>query len=253
MKTMSTSEGTWSAVEVAGHPCDLYEPPRRDPRGFAVIYLHGVRLTRLVDRPAFTDEFARHGLSVIAPLTQRSWWTDRICPEFDPQVTAERHVLTNVLPFIAARWGAAPPRIGLLGTSMGGQGALRFGFKHPGTFPVVAAISPAIDYQLRFDEGDETLPLMYDDPESVRQDTATLHVHPLNWPRHTWFCCDPADFRWHESAERLRMKLAALGIPHERDLQTTGGGHSFAYYDRMAPAAIRFIFERLEREERRVV
>ncbi|HEV3415608.1 MAG TPA: alpha/beta hydrolase-fold protein [Pirellulales bacterium] len=250
---MNIAEGTWSVVEIAGHPCDVYEPPQRNDRGFAVIYLHGVRLTRLIDNRAFTDEFARHGLPVIAPVTGRSWWADRICPEFDPQLTAARHVLANVLPFVQSRLNAAPPRVALLGTSMGGQGALRLAFKHAATFPVVAAISPAIDYQLRWDEGDQTLPLMYEDRESVRQDTATLHVHPLNWPRHVWFCCDPADHRWHESADRLRMKLAALGIPHDRDLDTTGGGHSFAYYNQMAPRAIGFIAERLQREDRRVV
>jgi S-formylglutathione hydrolase FrmB len=135
---------------------------------------------------------------------------------------------------------------------MGGQGALRFAFKHPNVFPVVAAVSPAIDYQTRWNEGDEILPTMYADSEEIRQDTATLHVHPLNWPRNIWFCCDPTDDRWHESADRLRMKLAALGIPHEHDLETTGGGHSFGYYNRMAPRALAFIAERLERERLRL-
>ena len=60
---------------------------------------------------------------------------------------------------------------------MGGQGALRFSYKHPNTFPVVAAISPAIDYHHRFDD-DEVLQDMYSNKESVRQDTATLHIHP---------------------------------------------------------------------------
>jgi S-formylglutathione hydrolase FrmB len=190
---------------------------------------------------------------VIAPRTRRSWWTDKICAEFDARITAERYVLDHVLPYIQQRWTAAPPRIALLGTSMGGQGALRFGFKHPRTFPIVAAISPAIDYQLRWQEGDETLPRMYSDPESARQDTATLHVHPLNWPRHIWFACDPADERWHESSERLKMKLYSLGIPHETDLESTSGGHGWKYYDHMAPAVMRFIVERLQRERLRIV
>ena len=46
-------------------------------------------------------------------------------------LTAERHVLDNVLAHIRTTWNAAPPRIALLGTSMGGQGALRLAFKHP--------------------------------------------------------------------------------------------------------------------------
>jgi pimeloyl-ACP methyl ester carboxylesterase len=250
---MSAAEGAWTEIELAGHPCDVFEPAHGNDRGFAVIYLHGVRLTRLADNVAFSREFARHGLPVIAPVTGPYWWTDRICPEFDPQFTPERHVLDNVMPLLQSRWNAAPPRVALLGTSMGGQGALRLAFKHPAQFPVVAAISPAIDYQIRWDEGDEVLAQMYSDREAVRQDTATLHVHPLNWPRNIWFSCDPADSRWHESADRLRMKLAALGIPHEHDLKTTGGGHGFAYYDRMVPQAVGFIAERLDREDRRVV
>jgi pimeloyl-ACP methyl ester carboxylesterase len=244
--------GQWTETSLAGHICDVFEPTGPSPHGFVVLYLHGVHLNRLVDKPAFTEEFERHGLRVFAPMTARSWWTNKICAEFDPQLTAERHVLDNVLPHLAERWNAAPPRIGLLGTSMGGQGALRFAYKYPNLFPVAAALSPAVDYQLRFDDGDATLPLMYQDKEAARQDTAILHVHPLNWPRHQFFCCDPADYRWFDSADRLRMKLYSLGVPHECDLETTGGGHGFEYYNRMAPKAIGFVAERLERERLRV-
>lgn len=244
--------GQWTQTTLAAHACDVFEPDAPSPHGYVVLYLHGVHLNRLVDKPAFTAEFERHGLRVFAPMTARSWWTDKICSEFDSRLTAERHVLDNVLPHLAERWNAAPPRIGLLGTSMGGQGALRFAFKYPNLFPVVAALSPAIDYHQRFDEGDETLPLMYPDREAARQDTAILHVHPLNWPRHQFFCCDPKDYRWFDSADRLRMKLYSLGVPHECDLETTGGGHGFEYYSRMAPRAIGFVAERLERERLRV-
>ena len=243
----------WSTIQLAGHPCDIYEPPQLNEHRFVVIYLHGVRLAGLADHPAFVEEFAHRGLPVVCPHIGPCWWTDRICPEFDPSLTAERHVLDNVLPFVTERRGAVPPRIGLLGTSMGGQGALRLAFKHADRFPIVVALAPAIDYQLRWQEGDEALQAMYSDAEDVRQDTATLHVHPLHWPRHTFFACDPADERWYESSDRLRMKLNALGIPHEADLTTTGGGHGWTYYDRMAARAIGFIAERLERERLRVV
>jgi hypothetical protein len=117
----------------------------------------------------------------------------------------------------------------------------------------VAAISPAIDYQIRLKEGDPILSQMYDNAESARQDTAILHIHPLNWPRRQFFCCDPADDRWHDSADRLRMKLYSLGIPHQCDLATSGGGHSFAYYSLMAPKAIEFLVASLDEERRRVV
>lgn len=250
---VSATPGTWLEDTIADHPCDVYEPPQRNEAGFVLLYLHGVHLGRLVDKQPFIEQFARHGLPVVAPVTQRSWWTDIICEEFDRNITAERHVLDNVLPFIESRFGAVSPQIGLWGTSMGGQGALRFAYKYPDTFPVVAAISPAIDYYTRYYEGDETIPLMYSEPEAARQDSATLHVHPLNWPRHQFFCCDPTDDRWLESSDRLRMKLYSLGIPHECDLETVGGGHGYQYYNVMAEKAIGFLAERLEKERRRVV
>jgi pimeloyl-ACP methyl ester carboxylesterase len=249
---MSIAAGIWSELIVGGHPCYAYVPPEPSPHGGTVMYLHGVHLGRLDERPAFARLFDRYGLRCIAPVTQRSWWTDRICTEFDPGVSAERHVLDRVLPWLAEHWSVTPPRIALFGTSMGGQGALRLAYKHPNVFPIAAAISPAIDYQMRMEDGDPTLDQMYRDEEQARQDTATLHIHPLNWPRHQWFCCDPVDYRWHESAERLRSKLYSLGVPHMCDLETSGGGHSWEYYERMAEPAFRFIVDALERERLRV-
>ena len=251
--TLAAMNGQWSEEMVGVHPCDVYQPAVLNDAGFVILFLHGVHIGRLVDNACFTDSFEQYGLPVVAPITQRSWWTDRICEEFDPELTAEQHVFQNVLPYIEQRWETKPPRIALLGTSMGGQGSLRFSYKYPDKFPVVAAISPAIDYQRRFDQGDETLPLMYEEPEAARQDTATLHVHPLNWPRHQFFCCDPTDADWYESSDRLQMKLASLGIPHESDLETEAGGHGFPYYNHMAARAIGFLAERLEAERRRLV
>jgi S-formylglutathione hydrolase FrmB len=243
----------WSTDEIASHPCEIFEPKQRNEHGFVVLYLHGVRLGRLAERPVCVAELEKHGLPVVCPITQRSWWTDRICPEFDPELTAERHLLDNVLPYIDRRYGSKPPQIALLGTSMGGQGALRMSYRHPKIFPVAAAISPAIDYYRWVAAGDPVLCQMYDNAEQARQDTATLHVHPLNWPRHQFFCCDPTDDEWFESSDRLRMKLYSIGILHDCDLETTGGGHGVAYYETMAPKAVGFIAERLERERLRVV
>jgi S-formylglutathione hydrolase FrmB len=245
---MSDLQVGWSEVSVGGHPCDVFQPASPNPHGYVLIYLHGVHLHRLTDKVEFNDQFEQHGVPVIAPMTGRSWWTDRICPEFDSELTAEQHLLRNVLPYVKERWGAEPPRIGLFGTSMGGQGALRFAYKYPNIFPVSAAISPAIDYQYRWEDGDEMLQRMYPDPESARQETALLYVHPLNWPRHQFFCCDPTDHRWWDGADRLRMKLSSLGIPYDCDLETSGGGHSFAYYGRMAERAISFMMNGLQRE-----
>ncbi|HEY1598462.1 MAG TPA: alpha/beta hydrolase-fold protein [Pirellulales bacterium] len=250
---MSETLAGWTRTPIAGHMAELYEPPTPHEHGYTVIYLHGVHLQSLSGNSVYTQLFARHGLRVVSPQTGRSWWSDRICREFDPTVSAQQYVLESVLPFVRDRWGTTPPLVALLGTSMGGQGALRFSFKFPQKFPLVAALAPAVDYQVRYYEEEAgTLAEMYDSPEQIRQDTATLHIHPLNWPRNIWFCCDPTDRRWHESTERMRSKLAAIGIFHDCDMQTEAGGHTWAYYNHMAPQAIGYLMERFERERLRV-
>jgi len=248
------ADGTWSEIDLAGHPCHLFEPAAPSLHSYTVIYLHGIDLDVLRGRAVYEQEFARHGLRVICPVTGRCWWNDRICPEFDPKITAERYVLDHVVAYIAESWGAKPPRLAIFGTSMGGQGALRMAYKHPDVFPVVAALAPSVDFQRRMDEGiDENLAWMYRDAENARQDTATLHIHPLNWPRHQFFACDPTDERWWESADRLRMKLYSLGVPFECDLETEAGGHTRAYFDHMAPRVVEFIADRLEKEHLRII
>jgi pimeloyl-ACP methyl ester carboxylesterase len=250
---MSVREGNWSEVEVAGHNCRVFEPAVRNLHGYVVIYLHCSHSASLRGYPAFVRELERFGLRVVEPVTGQSWWTDRIWPEFDPRISVEQYVRKHVVNYARERWGSRPPRLALLGVSMGGQGALRMAYKYPDIFPTVAAISPAIDYQKRIEEGvDPGLDFIYRDAEEARQDTATLHIHPLNWPRNQFFCCDPADTRWHDSADRLRMKLWSLGIPFECDLETEAGGHSFEYASHMAERAVGFLAQRLEQERLRV-
>jgi len=69
----------WTNESVGGHPCDIYVPPRPSPHGYVALYLHGVHLNRLHDKSRFIEQFDDHGLAVVCPLTQRSWWTDKIC------------------------------------------------------------------------------------------------------------------------------------------------------------------------------
>jgi len=86
---------------------------------------------------------------------------------------------------------------------------------------------------------------MFASKESARQQTATLNVHPLSWPKHQFLCCDPQDEYWFEGTDRLAMKLSSIGIPFERDLTTTAGGHSWAYFERMAAPALEFLAKSL--------
>jgi S-formylglutathione hydrolase len=245
-------QGTWSLVDIAGKSADLYEPPAPIRPRFGVLHLHGGSLETLRDKPAFTRLFDELHLVCICPHGQRCWWSDRICTDFDPVLTAERYLLDRVMPFFRERWNLAPRSIGLQGISMGGQGALRLAFKHPDLFPVVAALAPAIDYHELYGQG-TALDEMYDSKEQCRQDTALLHVHPSHYPLHIFFGIDPDDDRWFRGNDRLHEKLSALGIPHEIDFTTRAGGHSWAYFNHMAERIERFLYAGLESESRRLL
>jgi S-formylglutathione hydrolase len=241
----------WTTIEIAGKPADVFDPPSVPVR-FGVLFLHGYGLETLHDRPAFADSLRSLGMACICPHGRHSWWADRICAEFDRQITAEQYLMQHVLSSFNERWNLTPPAIGIYGISMGGQGALRLAFKHPQTFPVVAAISPAVDYHQLYGQG-STLDAMYDSKEQCRQDTAPMHIPPTNYPPHIFFCIDPDDEHWHRGADRLHEKLTALGVLHESDLTTRHGGHSWDYFNHMADRAQRFMHDALVHESRRLL
>jgi S-formylglutathione hydrolase len=242
----------WTQETIAGKRADVYQPSGTDRPRFGVLFLHDEDRTTLRDRPDWTRLLQERRLACIGPDGGPSWWTDRICPEFDPSLSAEKYLLEHALPFFRTRWNLAPRAVGVCGIGMGGQGALRLALRHPLLFPVAAGIAPAVDYHERYGQG-TSLDTMYDSKEQCRQDTALLHVHPAEHPPHLFFCCDPDDFAWYRGCDRLHEKLSALGVEHTADLTTQAGGHSGAYFDCMADPALRFLVEGLEKESRRLL
>lgn len=240
----------WSTLLIAGKPADVFDPPT-SPR-FALLHLHPVGLETLRDNPVYTPLLEELNLACVCPHGARSWWTDRLCPEFDETLTAEGYLLDHVVPFMEERWSLVSRSIGLGGISMGGQGALRLAFKYPDRFPVVTAVAAAIDFHERYGMG-TPLDEMYPNKERCRQDTATLWVDPSRYPQHILFVIDPDDHDWHRGNERLVEKLRAIGVPHRCDLTTRAGGHSWEYFNHMAEPTLRFTADALERESRRLL
>ncbi|MGD9855208.1 MAG: alpha/beta hydrolase-fold protein [Planctomycetaceae bacterium] len=241
---MRDNDAGWATVEICGKAADIFTPPRGTSCERAVLFLHGASGHTIRDDPVFTAELSRCGLPTVCPHGGRSWWLDRVSREFDATASPIAFVREQIVPWIHERWGVAPPAIGLLGISMGGQGALQLAYRHPREFPVVAAISPAVDFHILWGQG-TPLDELFDRPEAARQQTATLHLHPLNWPRHQLIVCDPADRAWYEGAERLASKLSSMGIPFESDLETSAGGHSWEYFRSTAGRCVSFLSERL--------
>ena len=179
-----------------------------------MIYLHGVHSSRLIDSPVFT-----RGV--------RATWTARDRADDRPQLV-DGPDLPGVRRAAYGRAARAGQYRALDWRELGHQAAgncaswapawaakVRCGW--PSSIPTFSRSwqrfrRPSI---IRCDsrKGTKCCTRCIDDAEDVRQDTATLHVHPLNWPRNIWFCCDPIDHRWHESTERLRLEAGRLGNP----------------------------------------
>jgi len=242
--------GTWTTTTIAGKTCDVFEPDTpRDDR--AVIHLHGHGLTTLANNAAFTPELNRYGLRTICPHGQRSWWLPEICDEFDAELTPFDFVRHHVTDWIGENWQVRTPRIALMGISMGGQGALQLAYRHARDFPIVAGISSAVDFHNWWGRA---LPLdtIFSSREAARQQTAILHLHPLNWPRHQLLVCDPADHEWLDSSERLASKLYSTGIPFESDFKTSRGGQDWTYFETVAPKVVKFVAEALDQDALRI-
>lgn len=237
----------WSTGQLDGRRVDVFRPASEQPSSSAVLFLHGHGQVRLTNNLVFSRLFDRYGLTVVCPDGGQSWWLDVVCSEFDAQVTPQQWLLQSVVPMIEHNFGIVPPQIALLGVSMGGQGVLQLAYRYASRFPTVVAISPAVDFYQLYGSG---IPLdaMFPDAEAARQASVVLNLHPLAWPRHQFFCCDPADVDWFDGCARLGMKLSSSGILHERDLETSHGGHSWEYFNHMAERAVQHLVRSLSQQ-----
>jgi len=238
----------WISTPIGGRPADVFIP-EAPPAPGAVLYLHGYGEEHLSDNDVFTACFEKFRLRVVAPRGGTGWWLDQLHPHFDSRQTPMHYLLHDVTGWIEAQWDVSPPQIALIGVSMGGQAALNLAYRHALRFPIVAALSPAIDFDQLYGKG-YGIEDMFPSAEAARQETVTLHLHPLNWPKHQFFSSDPLDQFWHTGSERLASKLRSSGVPFQGDLQTSHGGHGWQYFNAMAERTVGFVAEGLQKESK---
>lgn len=238
---------SWVAEDIGGRAAEVFLPAR--PPRFPVLFLTDWDDQSPRDRPVWERLFDEYQLAVYVLPTGESWWANRPAPGFSDGVTAETWLINVTLPHVRQRLATSP--FGLVGIGAGGQGALRLGFKHPRHFRAVAAMEAAVDFQDLHGRG-TSLDEMYASKEHARQDTAVLHLRGYDVPPHMWLGCSP-DSYWLRGNERLTEKLNALGLPHVADFGTSVCGHSWSFYDTLAPRAIRFLAEGLQAESRKLL
>ena len=253
--TNAPVNAAWTTCELDGHRLEAFLPPPEAgrPPG-AILHLRDIDDLPPSQVPAWQQACEASPLPVVSLAGGTTWWLDRVIGRFDSRLSPEAFILGPLTGWLRERFELPTAAVAVVGQGSGGQGALRLAYRHPAVFPVAAAVLPTIDFHRTMETGtpgSDTLWELYGDMEVARQQTAILHVHPLNWPRHQAFWSHAGELSAHDAAERLHSKLVALGIFHESEL--AGLVEANAWLASAATSAIRFAVERLERDARRIV
>ncbi len=231
----------WTQTTIGTKLADVFNPDSSLSLG--VVYLHSLSEESPAIDATFTAGLRQHRLRCVAPHGGQCWWADRVCPDFDAELTPERYLLDVVVPWAEAAWHLGSRAIALAGLEMGGQGAVRLAFKHPDRFAIAGSISGAFDCQDWYGLG-TPLDEMYDNRERARQDSAVLHIDGHRWPPHLWFGCAPTDAACYRGNDRLHEKLAAMGVPHTAELEARG---------EMTGSMLTFVAAALAKESKRLM
>ncbi|HEX8000040.1 MAG TPA: alpha/beta hydrolase family protein [Pyrinomonadaceae bacterium] len=106
--------------------------------GYSGHYENWARLTKL-------GEYASlYNFIIVTPEGNNGWYTDSATVPTDKY---ESYFLQELIPDVESRYRTINAREGraIAGLSMGGYGALKFGFKHPEMFAFAASLSGATD------------------------------------------------------------------------------------------------------------
>ena len=234
------ASGNWIRSTIAGHPVEAWVPAL-GPFAEAMLLFHDLDALAPSEREDWRPLIEASPVPVVCPLTGRSWWLSLPTSAF-PEGGPLGWVQSEVVPWIDRTWHVKPPRIGLIGIGMGGSGALNLSYRSARQYPVVAAISAAVDFH-PYQPSEPALSEVFETVEAARQETATLHLHPLNWPLSQRIACDPADRFWFDGCERVASKLGSSGIPFDRDFQSTTGGDRKLYDSMQLRLAIDYVIK----------
>ncbi len=236
------SSGNWTRATVGLHLVEVWTPATRTTDE-AILFLHDLDAVAPSERPDWRELLEASPVPVICPLAGRSWWLSLPTDKF-PAGGPLSWVRSEVVPWIEAMFQVRPPRIGVIGIGMGGGGALNLAYRSARQFPVVAAISAAVDFHL-YQGSEPALNEVFESVEAARQETATLHLHPLNWPLFQRIACHPADPLWFEGCERLASKLGSSGIPFDRQFSSLPVFDRTTFESRQLPLSIDYVVQNL--------
>lgn len=234
----------WLTDSCEDHPLDLFLPTTASPESGLLIWLPGYDGWSPREDPHWTAALDDASLVTIVPQASRCCWTPVVEPSFGASGSPLDFLQSSLTAWARERFGA-DVRFSVTGVELGGQGALQLAYRQPRLFPIVAAISPKIDLESWWGFG-LTLDDLFESGEAARQQSATLHLHPLNWPRYQLLLCDPEDPYAYDGTLTLASKLSSSGIPYQKDFETTHGGFGPQYASAVAGRVAQFCRDSLK-------
>jgi enterochelin esterase-like enzyme len=140
-------------------------------------------------------------------------------------------LLDEFLPLCRRRGLGEGRQIGVIGTSMGGYGALLLAEDHPALVAAVGAVSPAI--WVTYADADAANPTAFTGPADFADHDVITHVGPLGAvPVQV---ASGAEDPFHAGVEAL-----AAALPAGDRVTYPPGAHTDAFFQQHAPAALRF-------------
>lgn len=126
-------------------PAD-YDQPGAKAKRYPVLYLlHGLtgHYDNWTTRTKLSDYAAQYPMIIVTPEGNNGWYTDSATVATDKY---ETYILEELIPDVERRYRADATREGraIVGLSMGGYGALKFGVKHPEMFVFAGSLSGAL-------------------------------------------------------------------------------------------------------------
>lgn len=127
------------------YPINYHREGNAEKR-FPVVYLlHGFtgHFTNWIERTRVALYATRYDLFIVMVEGENGWYSDSATVPTDK---FESYILQELMPDVEKRFRASAERDGraIAGLSMGGYGALKFGFKYPSRFGMVASMSGAL-------------------------------------------------------------------------------------------------------------
>ena len=210
---------------------------------YPVIYLlHGwnSHYDAWLARTELAQYAAEHQLIIITPEGNNGWYTDSATTATNKY---ESYIVQELIPDVDKRLRTIAERRGraIAGFSMGGYGALKFGFKHPELFAFVASISGALDATSRTD--DPSIMQAFGATDSVERKSNDVLRLAEEFPSERipllpYFYIDCGrDDPWLNTNQRFAEILRERKIPAE--FRQLPGNHTWPYWDKQLGEVLR--------------